>query len=423
VDYSSVYVYEDPNGAAGLAFGVHVHLGGFVGGAAAGDTFSGIENVTGSNYRDRLYGTDGANVIRGLDYGDELIGFGGADTLDGGAGDDRLVGGFGADTMIGGGGNDYYVVDDTADIVSENVDEGTDTVQSLFSYTLPANFERLILHDGAINGTGNERANRIDGTGQDNVILGLGGTDVLFGQGGNDTLNGGGGADFMTGGIGSDTYHVDNANDTIVENGGQGVDTVLATVSYRLTAGADVETLAAFDANGTAAIDLTGNANGNAVRGNNGNNTLNGGDGRDDLTGLGGQDQYLFNTPLNAASNVDRVLDFNVADDTILLDNAVFSSSLGLGNISAGEFVIGTAAQDANDRIIYDSNTGGLFYDNDGVGGNAQVQFAELSRGLALTNLDFLVVTGTVIPPGDGGGGTPTFDAILNLDHQALFVW
>ena len=130
---------------------------------------------------------------------------------------------------------------------------------------------------------------------------------------------------------------------------------------------------------------------------------MNGREGDDDLTGLAGQDQFLFNTPLNGASNVDRVIDFNVADDTILLDNAVFSSSLGLGNISAGEFVIGTAAQDANDRIIYNSGTGALFYDNDGVGGNAQVQFAELSRGLALTNLDFLVVTGTTIPPFGGG--------------------
>jgi Ca2+-binding RTX toxin-like protein len=161
---------------------------------------------------------------------------------------------------------------------------------------------------------------------------------------------------------------------------------VFAYASWTLTAGSDVETVAAVG--GVSAINLTGNANGNVVRGNNGNNRLNGGDGRDDLVGLGGQDQFLFNTPLNAATNVERITDFSVADDTILLDNGVFSSSLGLGNISAGEFVIGAAAQDANDRIIYNSNTGALFYDNDGVGGNAAVQFAELSRGLALTNLD-----------------------------------
>ena len=77
--------------------------------------------------------------------------------------------------------------------------------------------------------------------------------------------------------------------------------------------------------------------------------------------------------------------------DTIMLDDAIFSS-LGLGNISAGELVIGAAAQDANDRIIYNSGTGALFYDADGNGGSAAIQFATLSTGLALTNLDFLVV-------------------------------
>ena len=128
------------------------------------------------------------------------------------------------------------------------------------------------------------------------------------------------------------------------------------------------------------------------IRGNFGNNTINGGDGRDNLTGLAGQDRFLFDTPLNAATNVDRITDYAGGFDTILLDQDIFSSSLGLGNISAGELVIGTAAQDANDRIIYDTSTGALFYDNDGVGGNAQVQFALLSTGLALTNLDFLVV-------------------------------
>jgi serralysin len=132
------------------------------------------------------------------------------------------------------------------------------------------------------------------------------------------------------------------------------------------------------------------------VRGNFGNNIIAGGDGRDELTGLAGQDRFLFDTPLNAATNVDRITDFNPGIDTILLDQDIFSSSLGLGNISEGELAFGTAAQDANDRIVYDQTTGALFYDNDGVGGNAQVQFATLDaiNGTRpfLTNLDFLVV-------------------------------
>jgi Ca2+-binding RTX toxin-like protein len=339
------------------------------------DTFVGVENLTGSAFGDGLWGNDGANALRGLDGNDWLRGFGGNDTLDGGNGADSLDGGTGADSMRGGLGDDYYVVDDAGDVIVEYAGEGDERVESSISYTLGANLEQLFLSgNGAINGTGNELVNYIGGNTGDNV------------------LDGAGGADRMAGSYGNDTYFVDNVGDWVWEYGGQGTDVVRTSVSYTLTAGADIELLATMSNSGTAAIDLTGNANGNVVRGNDGNNVINGGDGRDDLIGLGGQDSFLFDTALNAATNVDRVIDFNVADDTILLDRDIFSSSLGLGNISAGEFVIGTAAQDANDRIIYDSNSGALFYDNDGVGGNAATQFAQLSTGLALTNLDFLVV-------------------------------
>jgi len=140
---------------------------------------------------------------------------------------------------------------------------------------------------------------------------------------------------------------------------------------------------------------LTGNSSGNLVRGNNGANVLNGRDGNDELIGLGGQDSFLFDTPLNAASNVDVITGFSVADDTILLDDDIFSSSLGLGNISAGELVFGPAALDANDRIIYDitSARGDLYYDHDGVGGDSAVLFARIGPGLStLSYLGFLVV-------------------------------
>ena len=159
-----------------------------------------------------------------------------------------------------------------------------------------------------------------------------------------------------------------------------------------MTAGADIETLETIDATDTAAINLTGNASGNVVRGNNGNNVINGGDGDDELTGLGGPDSFLFDTALSEAFNVDVITDFNVADDTIRLDDDIFSSSLGLGSVAGSQFVIGAAALDASDRIIYDDATGAVYYDSDGIGGAAQIQFATLSAGLALTNLDFFVV-------------------------------
>jgi Ca2+-binding RTX toxin-like protein len=127
------------------------------------------------------------------------------------------------------------------------------------------------------------------------------------------------------------------------------------------------------------------------VRGNNGNNIIGGGDGNDELTGLGGHDAFLFDTALNAAANVDVITDFSVMDDTIRLDNAVFTA-LGGGFLAANAFVTGAAALDASDRIIYDNATGALFYDSDGNGGAAAIQFAELATGLGLTNLDFFVV-------------------------------
>jgi Ca2+-binding RTX toxin-like protein len=347
-------------------------------GDAQGDTFTYIENLIGSYHADTLIGHNGPNVINGGSGNDTLKGYGADDTLRGEDGDDILDGGSRYDTMIGGLGNDTYLVDHPNDSITEFGGQGTDVVRTSASYTLTEGADIETLETTDANGTafmglyGNSSGNQIIGNDGANNIDGRGGVDQMIGRGGNDQ------------------YFVDNANDSVIENGGQGNDVVFATVSYTLTAGADVEVLDAIYT--AAAINLTGNANGNVVRGNDGNNTLNGADGRDDLLGRGGQDSFLFDTPLNAATNVDRVIDFNVADDTILLDRDIFSSSLGLGNISAGEFVIGTAAQDANDRIIYDSNSGALFYDNDGVGGNAATQFAQLSTGLALTNLDFLVV-------------------------------
>ena len=99
--------------------------------------------------------------------------------------------------MAGGAGNDIYVVDNAGDVVTEALNEGTDTVQSSVSFTLGANVENLTLTGSAnINGTGN---------GDANVITGNSGNNTLDGQGGDDTLSGGGGSDALIGGAGTDT--------------------------------------------------------------------------------------------------------------------------------------------------------------------------------------------------------------------------
>jgi Ca2+-binding RTX toxin-like protein len=107
------------------------------------------------------------------------------------------------------------------------------------------------------------------------------------------------------------------------------------------------------------------------------------------LTGLGGNDRFVFNTPLGT-SNVDRITDFSVID-TIELENKVFGH-LKAGVLEQAAFYVGSAAHDNSDRIIYDQTSGAVYYDADGTGTAAAVQFATLGTGLAVTHLDFFIV-------------------------------
>lgn len=96
----------------------------------------------------------------------------------------------------------------------------------------------------------------------------------------------------------------------------------------------------------------------------------------------------MFSDTLDGG-NVDTIGDFNVAADTIELSGFIFNA-IASGTLAANAFVIGAAAADADDRIIYDPTTGALYYDADGDGAGAAVQFATLGTGLALTNADFV---------------------------------
>jgi Ca2+-binding RTX toxin-like protein len=187
--------YESPEG-------VFVVLGAFgMGGDAEGDTFEGIENLTGSIYADTLWGDDGLNQLMGMDGNDTLKGGGGADslhggngndTLDGMDGNDTLDGGAGADTMWGGTGGDTYYVDNGADEVIEVAGQGADQVQTSVSYSLAPGSEVEMLGTTdraattAISLAGNEYANRISGNAGVNVIVGGAGLDTMWGGLGGD---------------------------------------------------------------------------------------------------------------------------------------------------------------------------------------------------------------------------------------------
>jgi Ca2+-binding RTX toxin-like protein len=201
-------------------------------------------------------GTAGADVLAGTPGNDVLSGLGGDDQLAGLAGDDLLDGGPGADQSAGGAGDDTYLVDDPGDQVQENPNEGADTVRSAISTSLSANVEHLTLTGtAAITGTGNAL---------DNVLTGNTAANVL------------------TGGAGNDTYVI-GIGDIVVEQAGDGIDTVESAEDYAL--GANVENLTltgpSTGSGQAAAIDGTGNDLDNVLMGNESVNVLTGGAGND----------------------------------------------------------------------------------------------------------------------------------------------
>lgn len=126
------------------------------------------------------------------------------------------------------------------------------------------------------------------------------------------------------------------------------------------------------------------------LRGNQGNDRLDGGSGNDVLRGGAGDDKFVFSSKLKDG-NRDHISDFAVADDTVVVDNAVFKA-LGPGKLLGGAFWNGSKAHDTSDRIIYDPAKGALLYDVDGTGSGQAVIFATLSKGLQLTAGDFLII-------------------------------
>jgi Ca2+-binding RTX toxin-like protein len=259
-------------------------------------------NLPGTSLVDDLVGTPFDDTLHGAAGNDRLTGAGGNDALDGGAG---------ADTMIGGTGDDNYFVDNTGDVVTENANEGNDTVYATANTTLSANVENLVLQGSAdISGFGNALANVINGNGGANSLVGGGGNDSLFGNAGNDGLDGGAGADTTLGGTGDDTYEVDDPGDVVIENANEGTDRVDSYVSWTL--GPNIENLVLYNATN---INGTGNELANRIDANLGDNVV---------SGLGGNDQifgYAGNDTLDGGTGADTMTG-GTGNDAYYMDNA-----------------------------------------------------------------------------------------------------
>ncbi len=308
-----------------------------------------------------------------------LTGNGLANTLFGNAGQNRLDGKAGADTMTGREGNDTYLVDNAGDRVFEFAGGGADAVYASVSYALIANGDVETLATVSFEAT---TAINLTGNGLANYMIGNDGANQLDGKAG---------ADVMIGRAGNDKYFVDNAGDKTFESGGGGTDLIYASVSFVLTDAQEVESLSTVTWESTNALNLTGNGLANQLFGNAGANRLDGRGGNDVLHGKGGADIFAFTTVLGA-NNVDVVHGFSAVDDLIMLENNGVFVGLSGGALNPNAFVIGTAAQDATDRIVYHQPTGRLFFDADGSGGSAQVQFAVLAGAPIISASDFTVI-------------------------------
>jgi Ca2+-binding RTX toxin-like protein len=294
-----------------------------------------------------IVGTVAANNINAGDGDDLVFGLAGNDSITGGAGDDCLFGGAGDDTFF-------------ANLSEAEFDElqggsGIDTLQRtttggqgnlvLNQFLATNGIERVNLDAGGSN-------RNIDGNANDNN-LDFSNTTLLsgsvFGHGGNDTITA---FNFAT-----RTYDGGAGNDVL--NGGSFAD------------------------------NLIGGAGDDTISGGGGNDTIAGGTGADRLTGGGGSDRFVFNY---ASEGIDTITDFDPTADLFNVSSSGFATIGGLGTLAASRFTIGAAATTTSQRFIYDSSNGNLFFDVDGLGGTSQVQIAQLSTGLALSNTNFNIV-------------------------------
>lgn len=368
-------------------------------------------NGTGNSVANYLIGNDGNNRLIGL------------------LGNDTLVGGLGSDSLIGGLGNDVYIVEDSTDSIVEDTAAGTDTIQSYISLNLADynNIEQLtLLGNSAINATGNDVAN---------LLIGNSAANILHGGLGIDKLQGGNGDDIYEVNLMQSSTNTLTATtlleDMVTEGLNQGNDTIVLNGDFSslvktstLTLVANVENLNA-EATGMTKLNLMGNNANNLLIGNDaanningslGNDTLSGdagadtllggigndvlsggvdadrlegGVGNDTLNGGDGSDIFVFNSIL--INNRDIANDFVSSEDRIELDRSFFTK-LAIGNLNENNFHQGPLAVDADDFILYDSNTGNLYYDSDGNGSAIAINFAVIGGGISIAANDFIVV-------------------------------
>ncbi len=137
---------------------------------------------------------------------------------------------------------------------------------------------------------------------------------------------------------------------------------------------------------------LSGGTGDDSLIGGTGNDRIFGGDGDDVLRGDSGADAFIFHTMPDASAGIDIIRDFSVVEDTIWLNDTVFTTAGPEGRLKSWVFWTGSEAHDATDRVIYDRSQGILYYDPDGTGATEQVAVAKLTTGLRLSYADLQII-------------------------------
>jgi len=429
---------------ANATAGVTVNLATGMATGFGNDTLIDIEHFIGSAYNDVITGTADNNYLNGgagydaVSYANatggvtvnlalstaQNTGFG-IDTLlniehfIGSSFDDVIIGTAGANYINGGAGSDTVsyanatggVTVNLALATAQNTGFGTDTLRNI-EHLIGSAYNDVFIGTSGNNhfngGAGYDAVSYANATGGVTVNLTLStaqntgfGTDTLLniehliGSAYDDTFTGTAGTNYLNGGAGFDTVRYVNLGGVTVNlglttaqnTGGGGVDTLR-----------NIEALIGTNYNDTLIGDtgnnrLDGYAGNDTINGNAGDDLIRGGGGNDTLTGGSGLDIFRFDVAPNASTNLDTLTDFNATDDTIQLENAVFTLLTSTGTLAAGNFSNTGTAADADDYIVYNPATGALYYDADGNGAGAAVQFALLGTTVhpTITAADFVV--------------------------------
>jgi Ca2+-binding RTX toxin-like protein len=238
-----------------------------------------------------------------------------------------------------------------------------------------------------------------DGWGNADTLVSI---EALRGSVYGDSFTGSAADEYFEGRAGSDTIDGAGGTDRVIYAGSHGA--VNVNLNLPLFTGT------ASDGDGgtdtlTSIEDVTGSLYSDTILGSSANNRLEGAGSKywtfantgqqdnDSLQGLAGADTFVFNSALDAVNNVDTIVDFTTNQDKIELDHAIFTN-LAVGSGITGKFAQnpGGIAATANDLILLDTSTGNLYYDADGLGGAAGVQFATLTSVTTIAATDFIVV-------------------------------